>query len=183
MSQDKDNKASCYYALILDIQFSDIATDSNSVDSNVYQSNIHQNNIHQNNLSQRLIPHFSARYFEENLLLDVNDSTQPLQVFGWQDWYSILATVQTPCELWRFLGYHLNQLKLKPLEYSATSDVSSFDSEQALLTRFMNSDALFTPAIEVDNALIKYGMQDKPNSAIVTMKLAQKNNNATAQMY
>jgi len=175
LSQNEDDQTDCYYALILDIQLNsdDIDVNANNVD----------NSSHQGVVSQRLSHHFSARYFKENLVLDASDSVQQLQIFSWQDWHSILTTVQTPCELWRFLGYQLKHLKPQQLEHSIISHPSDFNSEQALLTQFMDSDFLFTQAIMVDNALIKYGMQDKPNSALVTMKLAQKNNSTAVQIY
>lgn len=179
LSQNEDDQTDCYYALILDVQLNNDNIDVNDDDdvNNVDSSS------HQEVVSHRLSHHFGARYFEENLVLSLNDSAPRLQVFSWQDWASILTTVQTSCELWRFLGCHLKHLTPQPLEHSTTSHPSSFDSEQALLTQFMDSDALFTQAIMNDDALIKYGMQDKPNSALVTMKLAQKSNNAAAQMY
>ena len=52
-----------------------------------------------------------------------------------------------------------------------------------MIDSFLNNPALFTQAITIDNALIKYGMQDEPNSALITMALAQKNQSATNQMY
>ncbi|WP_201558918.1 hypothetical protein [Psychrobacter sp. 72-O-c] len=175
LSQNEDDQTDCYYVLILDIQLNndDIDVNGNNVDSS----------HHQGVVSQRLTHHFGTRYFKESLVLDANDSVQQLQIFSWQDWHSILITVQTASELWRFLGYQLKHLKPQQLEPPTASHSSNFDSEQALLTQFMNSDFLFTQAIMIDDALIKYGMQDKPNSALVTMKLAQKNNSTAVQMY
>ncbi len=121
---------------------------------------------------------FGASYFTKELAWDINNETPLLQVFSAQDWQNILTTTQTPNDLWRFLDYHRQQL-----QKSMVSDTPSFDSEQALLAEFMNSAMLFTRAIETDNALIKAGLQDKPNAALVTMSLAQKSRNATAQLY
>lgn len=47
----------------------------------------------------------------------------------------------------------------------------------------MNSASLFTQALAVDKALIDHAMQDKPNAALMTMSLAQKNRSLTAKMY
>ena len=125
------------------------------------------------------LPHaFGARYFLEELVVDMSEGGQQLQVFSWHDWHSMLAAVQTPCELWRFLGYHLAQL-----QSTATSQSPSFLSEKELVTQFLQNSAFFTPAIAVDNTLIKYDMQDKPNPALIAMALAYKNQSATAQMY
>ena len=121
---------------------------------------------------------FGARYFMEELILDVSESISILQIFSAQDWQTLLATLKTPCDLWRFLDYHAEQL-----QQSLVNGEPSFDCEQTLLMQFMNSAAVFNTAIAVDNALVKYAMQDKPNSALVTMSLGQKNNSATAQMY
>ena len=52
-----------------------------------------------------------------------------------------------------------------------------------LVTQFLQSPDLFTSAIEVDNALIKNEAQDEPNSALIAMALAYKNQSKTAQMY
>ncbi len=131
--------------------------------------------------SQRLISvthSFGARYFMEELLLDINETSDVLSVFSWQDWQAVISIIKTPSDLWRFLSFYTMQLK-----HSFTSGVPSFDSEQALLKQFLLSPMLFTQAIAVDNALIKYAMQDKPNSALITMSLAQKNKSLTAKMY
>ncbi|MBI0427100.1 hypothetical protein [Psychrobacter sp. NG27] len=168
LSQNKDSHSVSYDALVFDIQLvgggNNVAHDNNEVKTP--------------NVPQRLNHYFGARYFLEDLVVDINESMQQLQVFSWQDWHSIAAAVQTPCELWRFLAYHLEQLK-----QSATSYIPSFESEEMLVTQFLQSPDLFTSAIEVDNALIKNEAQDEPNSALIAMALAYKNQSKTAQMY
>jgi hypothetical protein len=154
--------------LVFDIQFkSDIEESSNVAD---------RDNRH--GKYKRLKHDFPARYFMEDLIIDMSDNGQLLQIFGWHDWQSILTALHTPCELWRFLRYRLEQL-----QRSAISHVPSFESEEALINNFVNSSTLFTQAIAIDNALIKYGMQDAPNAALIAMALAQKNHSPTSQMY
>lgn len=52
-----------------------------------------------------------------------------------------------------------------------------------MINGFLNDPAVFAQAIAIDNALIKYKMQDKPNSALIAMALAQKSHSTTDQMY
>ena len=158
-SQNEDQVG--YDALIFDIQL--VGGDNNS---------------EKQNMPQRLQHSFGARYFLEDLVVDMSESRQQLQVFSWNDWYTIAAAVQTPCELWRFLAYHLAQL-----QHSATSHAPSFETEEALLAEFLHSPELFASAIAVDNALIKNNTQDQPNAALVAMTLAYQNKSKTAQMY
>ncbi|WP_413191302.1 hypothetical protein [Psychrobacter sp. AT9] len=181
-SQDKDNQALVYDVLVVDIQFSEDANSSNNNNSDNNDEHNNDNNIEhnrqRNQLPKRLKHEFAARYFMENLVVDMSDHAQRLQVFSWHDWCSIMLALQTPCELWRFLGYHLDQL-----QRSVSSHVASFESEDMLVTQFLSSALLFDHAITIDNALIKYGIQQAPNAALVAMTLAQKNKSQTAQMY
>ncbi|WP_227671016.1 hypothetical protein [Psychrobacter maritimus] len=168
LSGQKADIAHTIEVLVFDIQFkSDIEESSNVADKD-----------NQHGKYKRLKHDFPARYFMEDLIIDISDSGQPLQIFGWHDWQSILTALHTPCELWRFLRYRLEQL-----QQSAISHVPSFESEEALINNFVNSSTLFTQAIAIDNALIKYGMQDAPNAALIAMALAQKNHSPTSQMY
>ena len=168
LSGQKANMVSTIEVLVFDIQFkSDIEESSNVAD---------RDNRH--GKYKRLKHDFPARYFMEDLIIDMSDNGQLLQIFGWHDWQSILTALHTPCELWRFLRYRLEQL-----QRSAISHVPSFESEEALINNFVNSSTLFTQAIAIDNALIKYGMQDAPNAALIAMALAQKNHSPTSQMY
>ena len=168
LSGQKADVAHAIEVLVFDIQFkSDIEETSHVAD---------KDNRH--GKYKRLKHDFPARYFMEDLIIDMSDSGQLLQIFGWHDWQSILTALHTPCELWRFLRYRLEQL-----QQSAISHVPSFESEEALINKFLNSSTLFTQAIAIDNALIKYGMQDAPNAALIAMALAQKNHSPTSQMY
>lgn len=168
LSGQKADIAHAIEVLVFDIQFkSDIEESSNVADK-----------VNRHGKYKRLKHDFTARYFMEDLIIDMSDNGQPLQIFGWHDWQSILTALHTPCELWRFLRYRLEQL-----QQSAISHVPSFESEEALINNFLNSSTLFTQAIAIDNALIKYGMQDAPNAALIAMALAQKNHSATSQMY
>ncbi|MBF0659852.1 hypothetical protein IPZ60_13985 [Psychrobacter sp. NG25] len=168
LSKNEDNDAVSYEALIFDIQ---LVGGRSSAAQNDKDNKKH-------NVLQRLKHSFGARYFLEDLVVDMNENTQQLQVFSWDDWYSIAAAVRTPCELWHFLSYHLEQL-----QHSATSHVPSFESEEALVKKFLQSPDLFVSAIAVDNALIKNEAQDEPNPALVAITLAYKNQSTTAQMY
>ena len=168
LSGQKADMVHAIEVLVFDIQFkSDIEESSHVAD---------KDNRH--GKYKRLKHDFPARYFMEDLIIDMSDSGQLLQIFGWHDWQSILNALHTPCELWRFLRYRLEQL-----QQSAISHVPSFESEEALINKFLNSSTLFTQAIAIDNALIKYGMQDAPNAALIAMALAQKNHSPTSQMY
>ena len=168
LSGQKADVAHAIEVLVFDIQFkSDIEETSHVAD---------KDNRH--GKYKRLKHDFPARYFMEDLIIDMSDNGQLLQIFGWHDWQSILNALHTPCELWRFLRYRLEQL-----QQSAISHVPSFESEEALINKFLNSSTLFTQAIAIDNALIKYGMQDAPNAALIAMALAQKNHSPTSQMY
>lgn len=168
LSGQKADMVHAIEVLVFDIQFkSDIEETSHVAD---------KDNRH--GKYKRLKHDFPARYFMEDLIIDMSDNGQLLQIFGWHDWQSILNALHTPCELWRFLRYRLEQL-----QQSAISHVPSFESEEALINKFLNSSTLFTQAIAIDNALIKYGMQDAPNAALIAMALAQKNHSPTSQMY
>ena len=168
LSGQKADIAHTIEVLVFDIQFkSDIEESSHVADKD-----------NQHGKYKRLKHDFTASYFMEDLIIDMSDNGQPLQIFGWHDWQSILNALHTPCELWRFLRYRLEQQ-----QQSAISHVPSFESEEALINNFLNSSTLFTQAITIDNALIKYGMQDAPNAALIAMALAQKNHSPTSQMY
>ena len=168
LSGQKADIAHTIEVLVFDIQFkSDIEESSHVADKD-----------NQHGKYKRLKHDFTASYFMEDLIIDMSDNGQPLQIFGWHDWQSILTALHTPCELWRFLRYRLEQL-----QQSAISHVPSFESEEALINNFVNSSTLFTQAIAIDNALIKYSMQDEPNAALIAMALAQKNHSPTSQMY
>ena len=168
LSGQKADMVHAIEVLVFDIQFkSDIEESSHVAD---------KDNRH--GKYKRLKHDFPVCYFMEDLIIDMSDNGQLLQIFGWHDWQSILTALHTPCELWRFLRYRLEQL-----QQSAISHVPSFESEEALINKFLNSSTLFTQAIAIDNALIKYGMQDAPNAALIAMALAQKNHSPTSQMY
>ena len=98
---------------------------------------------------------------------------QPLQIFSWHDWYIDLNKLQAPCELWRFLHYRLGY----------TQKNHKTNSENDIVNKFLNDADFFAPAIAIDNALIKYGLQNEPNSALIAMSLVQKTNSPTKQMY
>ena len=168
LTQHKNNANISHNILVFDIQRTDKAEEINKI----------KINNQQRQLLKRLTHGFGVRYFMEDLVVDMSDSMQQLQVFSWHDWQAILASLQAPCELWRFLHYRLGQL-----QYSASNHVISFESEADLVTQFLHSPTLFTDAIAVDNALIKYEVQDEPNPALVAMTLAYKNKSTTAHMY
>ncbi len=161
--QKNEQDEQSYCVLIIDIRLDDAL-------ANTFKTN--------KKSSQQLSHSFGASYFMEELVLDISETSGALQVFSWQDWQAALATLKTPCDLWRFLSYHIEQL-----QDSITRGIATFDSEKKLLQQFRNSTKLFAQAISVDNAVISYAIQDKPNAALITMSLAQKQGSATAQMY
>lgn len=162
VQKDEQDEQS-YCVLIIDIRLDDAL-------ANTFKTN--------KKSSQQLSHSFGASYFMEELVLDISETSGALQVFSWQDWQAALATLKTPCDLWRFLSYHIEQL-----QDSIIRGIATFDSEKKLLQQFRNSTKLFAQAISVDNAVISYAIQDKPNAALITMSLAQKQGSATAQMY
>lgn len=168
VSDSKENEMLSYEVLTLDIQL-------------IKQAKIgpkNEEHTHKHGSIKRIKHGFGVRYFMEDLVVDMSDSMQQLQVFSWHDWHSILAALQTPCELWLFLTYHLEQL-----QSSSISNEPSFESEEALISEFLQQSSLFATAIEVDKALIKYGIQDEPNPALIAMTLAYNNQSTTSQMY
>ena len=165
--QNKQSETATHAVVVMDIHLTD--------DNRENENGISDDQKYKN---QRVKHHFGARYFMEQLVLDTNDSVHRLQVFSWHDWHSILEALQASCELWRFLDYHLGQL-----ENAINGQISSFETETALVTQFLNRPALFAPAIVLDNALIKYNIQDEPNPALTSMTLAYKNQSVTVQMY
>ena len=129
-------------------------------------------------LANRLTHHFDTAYFMEDLVIDMSGEPRPLQIFSHADWQKLSSTLQTPCELWRFLRHHLQQL-----QQSLSDQHAHFERVADLVTQFLYSPSVFTHAITIDNALIKAGVQDAPNAALIAMTLAHKNQSATAQMY
>ncbi len=160
----KDTLEPTIEILVFDIQFKNESHHSNRF---TYK------NTH-NRAGKRLKHEFTAQYFTE----EIRQSKQSLQIFGWHDWQLILKALHTPSELWRFLQYHLEQR-----QHSDSSHINRLKSEEAIVSDFLNSPDIFAQAIAIDNELIKYRMQDKPNSALIAMVLAQKSHNTTIQMY
>ena len=164
---DENNNAVTREVLILDIQL--VSDSVLNADNNIEKDNALSD-------MNSIVHSFGAHYFMENLVLDISENAHMLQVFSWQDWGSIITAVQTPSDLWRFLNFHLESLNK-----SLISGIASFESEQAVVSQFMNSNALFSQAITVDNALIKNSLQNEPNLVLVAMSLAQKHKDTSAQ--
>ena len=165
----EDNRESSLPAitvLLLDIQYQSSITNKNAIN----------NSLSQNNPVRGMRHRFDGYNAIEDFIIESNADIQPLQVFGWHDWHANLEVLQTPCELWRFLSYRLEQTKHGTKQHSS-------NIKTPIATDFLNGTDLFTPAITIDNALIKYGLQDQPNSALIAMSLAQKTNSPTLQMY
>ena len=156
LTRYKDKIEATTYAAVFDIQF-----------RNIYQ-----------NTSKRVKNNLISNAFIDSLSSEIHASVLPLQLFGWHDWQLILRALHTPCELWRFLQYRLGQW-----QHTDNSRIDSLKSEEAMIADFLNNPAVFAQAIAIDNALIKYKMQDKPNSALIAMALAQKSQSTTSQMY
>lgn len=156
LTRYKDKIEATTYAAVFDIQF-----------RNIYQ-----------NTSKRVKNNLISNAFIDSLSSEIHASEPPLQVFGWHDWQLILRALHTPCELWQFLQYRLGQW-----QHTDNSRIDTLKSEGAVIADFLNNPAVFAQAIAIDNALIKYKMQDKPNSALIAMALAQKSQSTTSQMY
>lgn len=156
LTRYKDKIEATTYAAVFDIQF-----------RNIYQ-----------NTSKRVKNNLISNAFIDSLSSEIHASELPLQLFGWHDWQLILRALHTPCELWRFLQYRLGQW-----QHTDNSRIDTLKSEGAVIADFLNNPAVFAQAIAIDNALIKYKMQDKPNSALIAMALAQKSQSTTSQMY
>lgn len=169
----KSHNTSTATVLVLDIQI------AGSLDTNHSRLPHDSVDSNENGHAQKVSwPHsFGAGYVRQEWVSDFDD-TQMLQIFSWQDWQSIIAMLQTPGDIWRFLRYHLAKL-----QQSLKTGVPQFDTEEALIKQFLYETDLLSQAITVDNALIRYGVQDQPNPALVTMSLAQKHKNATTQLY
>src|SRR5699024_5391798 len=105
----KDNVDATMYVVVFDIQF-----------KNAYQ-----------NTNDRLQHESSGNEVRDGLSSEIHASEPPLQLFGWHDWQLILRALHTPCELWRFLQYRLEQT-----HYSASSHVSNLKTEEAMISGF-----------------------------------------------
>jgi hypothetical protein len=167
LKQDEAQQIASAYVLIVEIKPT-VHSDT-SID---YQHHSHNHNASAMSMS------FATKEVIEQLSADAKASGVVLQVFGRQDWLQILATLQTPNELWRLLDYHK-----AALQKAFVNAELSFASEQTLLSQFMASPAIYTQALTIDNALIKYGIQDEPNSRLVAMSLAQRNKAATTKRF
>ncbi|HAM60511.1 MAG TPA: hypothetical protein DCP60_01555, partial [Psychrobacter sp.] len=167
LKQDEAQQIASAYVLIVEIKPT-VHSDT-SID---YQHHSHNHNASAMSMS------FATKEVIEQQSADAKASGVVLQVFGRQDWLQILATLQTPNELWRLLDYHK-----AALQKAFVNAESSFASEQTLLSQFMASPAIYTQALTIDNALIKYGIQDEPNSRLVAMSLAQRNKAATTKRF
>ena len=152
--------------LLLDIQYESSITNKNAIN----------NSASQNTPVQRIGYDFADCDSIENIIPESNTDIQLLQIFGWYDWHANLEVLQTPCELWRFLNYRLEQIQ-KSIKQSSSN------TKMLMASKFLSNADFFTPAITIDNALIKYGLQNEPNSALIAMSLAQKTNSPTLQMY
>ncbi|MGM8899603.1 MULTISPECIES: hypothetical protein [unclassified Psychrobacter] len=166
LQRDEDSNTVTHKVLVLDVQLVDHQISDNDGIKEDKRLSVTTSINHS----------FGARYFMEHLISDVSKDEQLLQVFSRQDWYLAIERVMTPCDLWQFLDFHLTHLN-----QSLISGVASFESETALISQFMHSDALLSHAISVDNELIKNGLQDEPNSALVAMSLAQKQQDVSLQ--
>ncbi|WP_300312002.1 hypothetical protein [uncultured Psychrobacter sp.] len=171
LKQDEAQQIASAYVLIVEIK--PTVNSDTSID---HQHRSHNHN-HNHNASSMSMS-FATKEVIEQQSADAKASGVVLQVFGRQDWLQILATLQTPNELWRLLDYHK-----AALQKAFVNAEPSFASEQTLLSQFMASPAIYTQALTIDNALIKYGIQDEPNSRLVAMSLAQRNKAATTKRF
>ena len=166
ISRSMDSQLRSIDVLVLDIQR------QNDIDN---EHDVHNKSCKKNPV-QRLAHSFTDSDLVEGSPVDTSASIQPLQAFGWHDWHIHLNKLQIPCELWRFLYYRLGHSQQGNKDHIT-------NSENDIITGFLNVADFFAPAITIDNALIKYGLQNEPNSALIAMSLAQKTNSPTKQMY
>ncbi|WP_440827022.1 hypothetical protein [Psychrobacter cryohalolentis] len=168
ISRSMDSQLRSIDVLVLDIQ--------RQIDIDI-EHDVHNKSCKKNPV-QRLAYSFTDSNLVQGSLVDTSASIQPLQAFGWHDWHIHLNKLQIPCELWRFLYYRLGQSQQGNKDHITTS-------KNDIITGFLNVADFFAPAITIDNALIKYGLQNEPNSALIeiAMSLAQKTNSPTKQMY
>ena len=166
LSRPIDSQSPSIDVLVLDIQCQIRMNNEHDIDDKLYQ----------NSPIQRIAHRFANSDLIEASVIDTSADTQPLQIFGWHNWHLHLNKLQTPCELWRFLYHRLGQLHHSPKDYITNSENDS-------ITGFLNDADFFAPAIAIDNALIKYGLQNEPNSALIAMSLAHKTNSPTRSMY
>ncbi|WP_227430907.1 hypothetical protein [Psychrobacter sp. I-STPA6b] len=136
--------------------------------ANVYSVLILDVILTKDNKRKRVTPTFGAKYFIEDFVMEVTEQSQVIQVFSYSVWQEVLDMLQTPCELWRFLAFHLRHLQ----QAAKTGEVT-FASERALITEFLASPALLEQAIKVDNELVKYKLKTEPNATLVRMASAQ----------
>lgn len=109
-------------------------------------------------------------------------------IFSSRGWQQIVSVLPTPGELWRYLTYYRDTLyqnafaqselgqNASPLEthYQVKSDQNQPENRaQISLLHYLSGLALFSPAIAVDNALIKYRLRESPNSQLVAMAQRQ----------
>ena len=170
ISRSIDSQLRNIDVLVLDIQRQidiDIDTDT--------EHDVHNKSCKKNPV-QPLAHSFTDSDLVQGSIVDISASIQPLQAFGWHDWHLYLHKLQIPCELWRFLHYRLGHSQQDNKDHIT-------NSENDIITGFLNVADFFAPAITIDNALIKYGLQNEPNSALIAMSLAQKTNSPTKQMY
>jgi len=173
LKQDEAQQIASAYVLIVEIK--PTVNSDTSIDHQHYN---HNHNHNHNHNASAMSMSFATKEVIEQQSADAKASGVVLQVFGRQDWLQILATLQTPNELWRLLDYHK-----AALQKAFVNAELSFASEQTLLSQFMASPAIYTQALTIDNALIKYGIQDEPNSRLVAMSLAQRNKAATTKRF
>ena len=145
--------------------------------SNIHSVLVIDVKVTKGNKTKRLAPEFGAKYFKEHFVAEMSDKEHILHVFSRDVWLDMLTTLQTPCELWRFLEYH--QLCL---QQTMRTGSTVFSSEKELLADFMTSHEIFKKAIFVDNALINYKLKVEPNPILVAMASTQQPNSATARM-
>ena len=170
ISRSIDSQLRNIDVLVLDIQRQidiDIDTDT--------EHDVHNKSCKKNPV-QPLAHSFTDSDLVQGSIVDISASIQPLQAFGWHDWHIHLNKLKIPCELWRFLHYRLGHSQQDNKDHIT-------NSENDIITGFLNVADFFAPAITIDNALIKYGLQNEPNSALIAMSLAQKTNSPTKQMY
>lgn len=156
----------------IDVLVLDIQNQLNNQINTNYEHDIHNISCEKNRV-QSLAQSFAHSASIEDSLVDTSAHFQPMQIFSWHDWYIDLNKLQTPCELSRFLHYRLGY----------TQKNHKTNSENDIVIEFLNDADFFAPAIAIDNTLIKYGLQDEPNSALIAMSLAQKTSSPTKQMY
>ncbi len=113
--------------------------------------------VNYNGQSFNIDHQFGSNYFQEHLVLDFDGDDNLLQLFGTKSFLTILKILSTPVDTISYLSYHRHILV----------EQETYRLETILAHTFLNSKALFNPAINVEKELIKINVLDKHDSRLI----------------